>query len=108
MSWYKKSQADNAMLVLMVMMQKASQPGYMFEDELLKFQDYQPQDIERAIMYAYSQFPNLNEQQQGILWHLQEMINGTNTTLPKDMNEDQDVIEDQNVVEGMPVENPIV
>jgi hypothetical protein len=98
-NWYKKSQADSAALVLMVMMQKASQPGYLFEDELMKFQDYQPEEIHNAIASTYAQFPELNEQQQNILWHLQRMLTGTDGNMQQQGEND-----DQNIPEGIPGE----
>lgn len=92
MNWYKKAQVSNVNLVLMIIMQKASQPGYMFESELLTFQDYEPNEIENAIKYVLTQFPEMNEQQQNIIWHLQRMLNGTDF-IPERDNNDQEMSE---------------
>jgi len=81
MSWYKKSQYDNAVIKLMGLLRRVDlNPSIMIDNELMEFSDFSPIELTNAHNYAASQLPNPTEAQVNILWRIQQMYSGMQGT----------------------------
>ena len=81
MSWWKKAQiqtpkSQEADMRLSALLDKAGQGSMLFENELVNFQGYSPDELIYAYNMALQKFQDPNEPQNAILSSIQAMISG--------------------------------